>query len=62
MSEVKVCLNCGKELVRRSNNEGPVLFASRKYCNRPCAIEHHKKLGHWRNYGTKLTQGAKCDA
>jgi len=59
MSEVKVCLNCGKELIRRAVNEGNVLFASRKYCNRPCAIAHHKKLGHWRDYGTKLTQGVK---
>ena len=59
MSEVKVCLNCGKELVRRTKNEGNVLFASRKYCNRPCSIEHHRTLGHWRDYGNKLTSGVK---
>lgn len=59
MSVTKDCLDCGKELVRRVPTEGPVLFGKRKYCNRACSISHHKKLGHWRDYGTKLTQEVK---
>jgi len=59
MSDLKYCLNCEKLLTPKSPNEGPVLFGKRKYCNRPCSIEHHKKMGHWRDYGTKLTTGAK---
>lgn len=36
MSNVKVCLNCGKEFVRKQNH-------NHKYCSAKCYWEYHLK-------------------